>query len=251
MPSPEKQRDGRTVRGERTREALVESLLALLDGGELRPTAAQIAEGAGVSERSVFQHFPDREALFEAVAREQYERVMPTLTPVDASLALGERIDALVAQRCRMFEQVKGVRRAALLMEPESDVVAGWLASTRSAGVAELERVFRRELEARPGGRARDAAGGARGRLRLGRVREPAPAPGAERGAHPRRHAHDAGARYSASADSSSAIACSACSKRTARMPSARAVSQLTSRSSRNRQSAASSPSPRRSSVSS
>ncbi len=150
MPSPEKQRDGRTVRGERTREALVESLLALLDGGELRPTAAQIAEGAGVSERSVFQHFPDREALFEAVAREQYERVMPTLTPVDASLALGERIDALVAQRCRMFEQVKGVRRAALLMEPESDVVAGWLASTRSAGVAELERVFRRELERTP-----------------------------------------------------------------------------------------------------
>ena len=150
MPSPEKQRDGRTVRGERTREALVESLLALLDGGELRPTAAQIAEGAGVSERSVFQHFPDREALFEAVAREQYERVMPTLTPVDASLALGERIDALVAQRCRMFEQVKGVRRAALLMEPESDVVAGWLASTRSAGVAELERVFRRELEGTP-----------------------------------------------------------------------------------------------------
>ena len=150
MPSPEKQRDGRTVRGERTREALVESLLALLDGGELRPTAAQIAEGAGVSERSVFQHFPDREALFEAVAREQYERVMPTLTPVDASLALGERIDALVAQRCRMFEQVKGVRRAALLMEPESDVVAGWLASTRSAGVAELERVFRRELEGAP-----------------------------------------------------------------------------------------------------
>ena len=150
MPSPEKQRDGRTVRGERTREALVESLLALLDGGELRPTAAQIAEGAGVSERSVFQHFPDREALLEAVAREQYERVMPTLTPVDASLALGERIDALVAQRCRMFEQVKGVRRAALLMEPESDVVAGWLASTRSAGVAELERVFRRELEGAP-----------------------------------------------------------------------------------------------------
>ena len=150
MAAPDKQRDGRTVRAERTRGALVEALLSLLDGGELRPTAAQIAARAGVSERSVFQHFPDREALLEAVAREQYERVVPTLRPVDASLPLAERIDELVAQRCRMFEKGQGVRRAALLMEPESDVVAGWLSSVRSAGAAELERVFRRELEATP-----------------------------------------------------------------------------------------------------
>ena len=145
-----KGRDGRTVRAERTRRALVDALLALLDEGRLRPTAAEIAERAGVSERSVFQHFSDREALLEAVAREQYERVVPTIRPVDASLPLSERIDEFVHQRCTVFERVAGVRRAALLMEPESDVVAGWLTSVRSAGAAETERVFRRELEALP-----------------------------------------------------------------------------------------------------
>jgi TetR/AcrR family transcriptional regulator of autoinduction and epiphytic fitness len=146
-----KQRDGRTVRAERTREALVEGVLALLDEGRLRPTAAEIAERAGVSERSVFQHFSDREALLEAVAREQYERVMPTIRPVDASLELSERIDEFVAQRCTLFERAAGVWRAAVLMEPESEVVAGWLTSVRRAGAAEVERVFRRELEATPG----------------------------------------------------------------------------------------------------
>ncbi|MET0510360.1 MAG: TetR/AcrR family transcriptional regulator [Thermoleophilaceae bacterium] len=150
MQTQPEHRDGRTVRAERTRSALVESLLALLDEGEVRPTAAEIADRAGVSERSVFQHFSDREALLEAVAREQYERVMPTLTPVDASRSLSERIDEFATQRCRMFEQGKGVRRAALLMEPESEVVAGWLTQVRRAGVAEVERVFRRELEHTP-----------------------------------------------------------------------------------------------------
>jgi TetR/AcrR family transcriptional regulator of autoinduction and epiphytic fitness len=145
-----KQRDGRTVRAERTRAALVEAVLALLDEGRLRPTAAEIAQRAGVSERSVFQHFADREALLESVAREQYERVVPTIRPVDASLSLPERIEEFVAQRCSVFERGAGVRRAALLMEHESDVVADWLTSVRRAGAADVDRVFRRELEATP-----------------------------------------------------------------------------------------------------
>ena len=208
MQTQPEHRDGRTVRAERTRSALVDSLLALLDEGELRPTAAEIADRAGVSERSVFQHFPDREALLEAVAREQYERVMPTLTPVDASRSLYERIDAFAAQRCRLFEQVKGVRRAALLMEHESEVVAGWLTHVRASGA--------RRGRARVSPRARAARRrDSRDRLRAALVaacawpvwREPAPAPGAGRRAHPRRDAPDPRARYSASAESSSAIA--------------------------------------------
>ena len=148
-------RDGRTLRAERTRQALVDALFSLLDDGEVRPTAERIAERAGVSERSVFQHFPDREALFEAVAHQQYERVIAAVEPVDASRPLGERLDAFVVERARMLEQVSPVRRAALLLEHESDVVAGWLASARQGAATEVERVFRRELEQlEPGERA-------------------------------------------------------------------------------------------------
>lgn len=152
MPAVAKQRDGRTVRAERTRRALVTALLGLLDEGHLKPTAAEIAERAGVSERSLFQHFPDREALFDAVAGQQYERVMRTLTPVDSRLPLGERIDQLTEQRARLYELIGGVRRAALLIEHESPAVAGRLAAARRAKAADVERVFRRELEAIPPG---------------------------------------------------------------------------------------------------
>jgi AcrR family transcriptional regulator len=140
-------KDGRTVRAERTRQALVDALFALLDEGELRPTAERIARRAGVSERSVFQHFPDREALFEAVARQQYERVFSQLEPVDLSLPLDQRIEAFVTQRARLHEESSSVRRAALLLEYDSEVVAGWLDSWRRAAATEVERVFATELD--------------------------------------------------------------------------------------------------------
>src|SRR5918999_1351509 len=50
MEAAAKQRDGRTVRAERTRQALVDALLALLDAGELSPTAAAIAQRARLYE---------------------------------------------------------------------------------------------------------------------------------------------------------------------------------------------------------
>ena len=140
-------RDGRTVRAERTRQALVDALLALLYEGQLQPTAERIAERAGVSERSLFQHFADREVLFQAVAVQQYERIVPTLDPIDASLPLPERIDAFVEQRARLLETVTPVRRAALLLEPESEVVSAWLQGTRRQKAREVERVFGAELE--------------------------------------------------------------------------------------------------------
>jgi TetR/AcrR family transcriptional regulator, regulator of autoinduction and epiphytic fitness len=141
------QRDGRTVRAERTRQALVDALLALLYEGQVQPTAERISARAGVSERSLFQHFADREALYQAVAVQQYERIVPTLDPIDASLPLEERIEAFASQRGRLLETVTLVRRAALLLEPESEVVSGWLQSTRRQKAREVERVFRPELE--------------------------------------------------------------------------------------------------------
>ncbi len=150
QPAAKRARDGRTVRAERTRQALVDALLALLDEGQVQPTAERIAERAGVSERSLFQHFADREALYQAVAVQQYERIVPTLEPIDVSLPLPERIEAFVEQRARLLETVTPVRRAALLLEPESEMVSNWLQTTRRQKAREVERVFRAELEQFP-----------------------------------------------------------------------------------------------------
>lgn len=138
--------DGRTLRAERTRRAIVEALVEILDGGNPRPTVEEIAAGAGVSERTVFQHFADREALFEATARFQYERVLPTLVRIDPELPLADRIEAFTAQRARLLETVSGVRRGALLIESESATARLRLQEARRAKAREVERVFAPEL---------------------------------------------------------------------------------------------------------
>ena len=55
--------DGRRLRSERTKQLIVEAYLLLLREGNRNPTAAQTAERAGYSVRSVFERFPDLHAL--------------------------------------------------------------------------------------------------------------------------------------------------------------------------------------------
>jgi TetR/AcrR family transcriptional regulator, regulator of autoinduction and epiphytic fitness len=158
---PETTLDGRSARAERTREKVVDALLELLDGGDARPTAERIAARAGVSERTVFQHYADREALFEAVGDRQAARVLPTLEVIPPELPLAERIDRFTKQRARLLERLSGVRRGALLLEPESPAVADGLAMARRLKAAEIERVFAAEIAAAPELRAPLVAAGA------------------------------------------------------------------------------------------
>ena len=59
--------DGRRLRSERTRLAIINAALALQKEGFLVPTAQQISDRAGVLIRTFFRHFEDMEALFAAV----------------------------------------------------------------------------------------------------------------------------------------------------------------------------------------
>ncbi len=146
--------DGRSLRAARTREAVVEALLSLNDEGNLRPTAREIADRAGVSLRSVYVHFEDLEDLFSAAAAKQFERLVTLYVPLPTDGPLPDRLDAFVSQRARIMEAAAPVRRAALLQEPFSPALAQVMALTRKAGRDEIERVFVTELE-----RERGAAG--------------------------------------------------------------------------------------------
>lgn len=55
--------DGRRLRSARTKQLIIEAYLTLLRESPQIPTAAQIADRAGYSVRSVFERFPDLHAL--------------------------------------------------------------------------------------------------------------------------------------------------------------------------------------------
>lgn len=142
--------DGRHARSERTRAAIVEALLSLLDEGVLQPSAELLAERAGVSRRAVFHHFRDMDDLHATAAAKQLERVLPTLAPLPRSGPCAERLEAFVAQRCRLLAFIAPVRRAALLVEPFSPVVAERLGEARRQSRLAVEVVFALELDKAP-----------------------------------------------------------------------------------------------------
>jgi TetR/AcrR family transcriptional regulator of autoinduction and epiphytic fitness len=142
--------DGRVARSLRTRGAIIEALIALIEDGTVQPTVEEIAARAGVAPRTVFQHYPDREALFAAVSawiREQLDELMGV---IDANAPFDERVEAIVEQRVRVYEWITPVRRAALLMEPTLMSVRDALEAVRAMKRADAIRVFAREIDARP-----------------------------------------------------------------------------------------------------
>jgi AcrR family transcriptional regulator len=125
--------DGRVRRGERNREAIIDALLACYEAGALRPSVPEVAAQAGVSVRSVHNHFADVEALRAELAERQWERHSHLL-------ASATSLEQLVEQRAAFYEAVTPVRRAALLTVHSSPSIA--------RNLARLDRIMRRELEA-------------------------------------------------------------------------------------------------------
>jgi TetR/AcrR family transcriptional regulator, regulator of autoinduction and epiphytic fitness len=148
--SPAQKIDGRTARARRTREAIVDAVLGLLDAGDLRPSVEDIAARAGVSPRSIFQHFGDRETLLRAVGMRQTERVSQIVEHLPDTGPFDERLEAFVEQRARVLEFITPVRRSALLNEPFSEGSHAGLQAFRAFKRAEAERVFAPELDGLP-----------------------------------------------------------------------------------------------------
>lgn len=148
MSATTARRDGRTLRSLRTRTAVVDALLELIDEGDLRPPAPRIAERAGVSLRSVFQHFRDLDALFAIAADRQLERIVALARPLPTEGPLDRRLDAFVDQRARIFEAMTPVRRASLVQEPFSPQAVEARDRILALARAELERSFAQEVAA-------------------------------------------------------------------------------------------------------
>lgn len=161
MPAePAERIDGRVARAQRTRAAVIDAFVALLEEGDLRPTAPRIAERAGVSVRSVFQHFEDMEAVFRAAAARELERLSDLLGPGPLDGPFERRLTTFTTRRTRLLEAMAPVRQAAGLMEPFSDEIHRWLDWSRKIGREEIEAVFAPELAALAPPRRREVVAG-------------------------------------------------------------------------------------------
>ena len=134
--------DGRTARRIANRNRILDAALEL--GAERTDvTVEDIAQRAGVSERSIYNHFPSVRELIAGM----YERGAEKLRPLFAYLPspqdrLEDRIRQWVAVWARIQEEITPIRWRALIAESEFPDLQPELQQLRSMHQAEIERMF-------------------------------------------------------------------------------------------------------------
>ena len=149
--------DGRVARGMRTREAVIEALYDLYSEGNLTPTIQEIATRIGMTTRSIYHHFQDRDALAAAIAERQLERHQQLFAARPITGTRTERIDGIVAHRAELFEAVAPVRRSALAVMHASPELQTQQTTLAAHLRHQLARTFEPELSALDTDRADEA----------------------------------------------------------------------------------------------
>jgi len=141
--------DGRRARRDRNREAVVDAYLDLVREGDMHPNVADVAERSGVSHRSVFRYFADKDELARtAVQRQTAWASSLAAIPVAATAPLDDRIAALVEQRAEMFDRIGAVGRLSRALAGRQPIIAEQLELSRRFFRKQVKVLFERELTA-------------------------------------------------------------------------------------------------------
>ena len=149
-PDPKLPSDGRLMRSERTRQALIKAYLDLLREKQQPPTAPEIAKRAGCSVRLVFERFSDLLTLSLAAADYAFEQAMAQAAVPNIDADLRTRLKSQVEARAAICEQWLPLWRALLRYQSESKELAIRIKCIRAAMLTRIERMYQPELSMLP-----------------------------------------------------------------------------------------------------
>lgn len=148
-PDPAPSTDGRLARRDRNRTAVLDAIIDLFTEGDLDPSPEQVARRAGISPRSVYRYFDDREALQREAIDHHLARVLPLAQiPAIGQGPLTERISVFVTHRLRLYETVAATARATRRRAHNDEIARERLEWTRRGLREQVKRQFAPELDA-------------------------------------------------------------------------------------------------------
>ena len=134
----------------RTREAIIASALALAETGEVAPIVRDIAKMAGVSARTVFQHFADTAELYVAVLDRVFATGFGDMPEPGAALSLEGRVQLVVDRAADRYERLLPMWTFVETLQRRSQPAADMVAQVYATNQANLARGFDRELMGLP-----------------------------------------------------------------------------------------------------
>lgn len=131
--------DGRVMRSERSRQHILDALLALVEEGNLVPTAQQVSQRAGVGLRTVFRHYDDMETLATQMDQHIGDTYSRLFEGGDRDGSLAERILHAAQRHDKAYEKAKQV-----ILSTQAQM---WQSKTMQKNWTRKRRGLRRDLE--------------------------------------------------------------------------------------------------------
>lgn len=147
--------DGRRARSIVSRAKIIQAAMELVAAGDPNPSAAAVAEQAGVGLRSVFRHFEDKEAIFAAIDELLMATYLPLLDAPYQSEDWQQQLSELIDRRCAINEAAAPFRMSAVMRRHSSPFIAAKYRDLYAAEKQMLDAVLPEVLQtATPPGRA-------------------------------------------------------------------------------------------------
>lgn len=112
--------DGRRQRSRSSRSRIAAAMLELVGSGDYAPSAARVAEVAGVGLRSVFRHFEDMDALYREMAETIESWVLPIIMDTPKGDDWTEKLADIAVRRAKVYETILPYRISANLKRFQS-----------------------------------------------------------------------------------------------------------------------------------
>lgn len=138
--------DRRRLRSARTRQAIIESYLALARETQQIPTATRIAERAGCSVRSIFERFADLHALRVAATDFTFVQAAAQVLAHEPKGDRASRIKVHVQSRAQVCEYWLPLWRALIRNQGDSQELKKRIEMVREAILKRIDMVYQPEL---------------------------------------------------------------------------------------------------------
>jgi AcrR family transcriptional regulator len=140
--------DGRTARRERNRLAALDATFELFTEGSALPSIDEVAERSGVSLRSMYRYFTDTHRL-HVLALARRAEVGEPLFRLDrlGEGSLADRIDRVVDQRLRLYDEMAPTIRMAFAIAPTLPAIRELVEARKQLLSTQLREQFAAELD--------------------------------------------------------------------------------------------------------